>query len=93
MEIKDTTNIMTNKIRAAILIRRNNFAKIYLENEQIIVLRNADVQNVLGYAEWGDIGYVTQTPKGIKFSPDSDTFEYTFTPYKTTGKEMIVYEH
>ena len=80
-------------MRAAVLIRRPQFAKLYLEDGRTIFIKGNDVKNVLGYAEWGDIGELFDTPKGIKFRAHSDEPEYTFTPYKTIGKEMILYGH
>lgn len=79
-------------MRAAILIRRPHFAKIVLENMQVLLLNGNDINSVLGYAVWGDVGKMVDTPKGTRFIPDSEDMEYTFTPYRTTGKEMIVYE-
>lgn len=79
-------------MRAAVLIRRPQFAKLYLEDGRTMFIKGNDVKNVLGYAEWGDIGELFDTPKGIKFRPHSDEPEYTFIPYKTTGKEMVIRE-
>ena len=74
-------------MRAVVLFKRPHIAKLYLENGQIIILKNHDVKNVLHCAEWGDTGRLIQTHKGIKFIPDSE-----LVVYNSIGKEMIIYK-